>query len=70
MFLGMMIGAIVWGACSDLMGRTTAFNATLILTALFGVLAGFTTSFAQLCTMLFLLGSAVGVSVTPYPKLR
>ncbi|EIN12783.1 MFS general substrate transporter, partial [Punctularia strigosozonata HHB-11173 SS5] len=63
MFAGMMVGAVGWGACSDSMGRTTAFNATLCLTALFGILSGLTTSFLQLCITLFLLGSAVGGSM-------
>lgn len=44
------------------MGRTTAFNATLFLTALFGVFASFAPTFIWLCVSLFFLGSAVGVS--------
>lgn len=44
------------------MGRTTAFNATLFLTALFGVFASFAPTFIWLCISLFFLGSAVGVS--------
>ena len=48
---------------SDLMGRTTAFNATLFLTAIFGVLASLAWSYPTLCIALFLLGSAVGVRV-------
>ncbi|KZT11946.1 MFS general substrate transporter [Laetiporus sulphureus 93-53] len=63
MFAGMMFGAVGWGTCSDLMGRTTAFNATLFLTSLFGVLASFASSFFWLCTSLFFLGSAVGGSM-------
>ena len=43
------------------MGRTTAFNATLFLTALFGVFASFAPTFIWLCISLFFLGSAVGV---------
>jgi len=62
MFAGMMVGAIGWGTCSDVVGRSAAFNATLFFTALFGVLASFTTSFLSLCIILFFLGSAVGVS--------
>lgn len=46
---------------SDLMGRTAAFNATLCLTSVFGVLASLANSFLTLCIALFLLGSAVGV---------
>ena len=49
------------------MGRTTAFNATLFLTAIFGVLASLASSYPTLCIALFLLGSAVGVRVfCPY----
>ncbi|KAF8158011.1 major facilitator superfamily domain-containing protein [Crassisporium funariophilum] len=63
MFAGMMIGAIGWGTCSDLMGRSTAFNATLFFTAIFGLLASFANSFATLCIALFFLGSSVGGSM-------
>ncbi|KAI0695996.1 major facilitator superfamily domain-containing protein [Cytidiella melzeri] len=63
MFAGMMFGAVGWGTCSDLMGRTAAFNATLFLTAVFGVLASFANTFTSLCIALFLLGSAVGGSM-------
>ncbi|KAF5376819.1 hypothetical protein D9757_008908 [Collybiopsis confluens] len=63
MFAGMMIGALGWGTCSDLMGRSMAFNATLFFTSLFGLLASFANSFPSLCFLLFLLGSAVGGSM-------
>ncbi|KAJ3787641.1 MFS general substrate transporter [Lentinula aff. detonsa] len=63
MFAGMMIGALGWGTCSDLMGRSMAFNATLFFTSLFGLLASFANSFPTLCLLLFLLGSAVGGSM-------
>lgn len=52
---------------SDLLGRTTAFNATLFLTSLFGVLASFANTFILLCIALFFLGSAVGVSSRSRP---
>ena len=61
MFAGMMFGAVGWGTCSDLLGRSAAFNATLFFTALFGILASFARSFWSLCVLLFFLGSAVGV---------
>ncbi|KAJ7043097.1 MFS general substrate transporter [Mycena alexandri] len=63
MFGGMMIGAVGWGTCSDLLGRSTAFNATLFFTAFFGILASFSYSYTSLCFLLFLLGSAVGGSM-------
>lgn len=49
-------------AGSDLLGRSTAFNATLLLTAFFGLVAPIASSFLWLCVSLFFLGSAVGVS--------
>ncbi|KAF9066464.1 major facilitator superfamily domain-containing protein [Rhodocollybia butyracea] len=63
MFAGMMVGALGWGTCSDLMGRSMAFNLTLFFTSLFGLLASFANSFLTLCLMLFFLGSAVGGSM-------
>ncbi|KAG6860790.1 hypothetical protein C0995_007596 [Termitomyces sp. Mi166 len=48
---------------SDILGRSAAFNATLCFTAVFGLLASFANSFASLCIVLFLLGSAVGGSM-------
>ncbi|EDR14599.1 uncharacterized protein LACBIDRAFT_305380 [Laccaria bicolor S238N-H82] len=33
MFARMMIGAVGWGTCSDIMGRTTVDNANLFFTA-------------------------------------
>lgn len=57
------------------MGRTSAFNATLVLTAVFGIIASLSTSFPVLCGTLFFLGSAVGVrrslsQPTWYPSLK
>jgi hypothetical protein len=46
------------------MGRSTAFNATLFFTAVFGLLASFANSFSTLCVALFFLGSSVGVRPT------
>ncbi|EKM51853.1 uncharacterized protein PHACADRAFT_165177 [Phanerochaete carnosa HHB-10118-sp] len=63
MFAGMMLGALGWGTCSDLVGRTAAFNATLFLTAVFGMLASLANTFPLLCAALFFLGSAVGGSM-------
>jgi hypothetical protein len=63
MFAGMMFGAVGWGTCSDLMGRSTAFNATLFFTSVFGVASSLATTFPMLCTAIFFLGSAVGGSL-------
>ena len=54
---------LICRAGSDVMGRSTAFNATLFFTAVFGILASFANSFGSLCAILFFLGSSVGVSL-------
>ncbi|PPQ73324.1 hypothetical protein CVT26_015347 [Gymnopilus dilepis] len=63
MFAGMMIGAVGWGTCSDVVGRSMAFNGTLFFTAVFGIVASLSNSFASLCVALFFLGSSVGGSM-------
>ncbi|GAB1517266.1 hypothetical protein RhiTH_000310 [Rhizoctonia solani] len=50
MFCGMMFGALGWGSCSDVVGRSMAFNLTLAFTSLFGVLACLSTSFGSMPT--------------------
>ncbi|RXK39614.1 membrane transporter [Tremella mesenterica] len=60
---GMMIGAVGWGVLSDILGRALPFNATLLLTAVFGIAASYAPGFGSLCFCLFLLGTAVGGSM-------
>ena len=48
------------------MGRSTAFNATLFFTSVFGLSSWLASTFPVLCISLFFLGSAVGVC--PFPK--
>lgn len=62
-FLGMMIGAWSWGSYSDSFGRVGAFKGTLLLASIFGLLAGFATSFPVLCFCFFGLGLGVGGSM-------
>lgn len=44
-------------------GRKNAFNATLLITAVFGLFSSFAPSFPTLCLSLFLLGTGVGGSM-------
>ncbi|KAG0140322.1 hypothetical protein CROQUDRAFT_53447 [Cronartium quercuum f. sp. fusiforme G11] len=62
-FTGMMIGAWTWGNFSDSYGRRHPFNGTLLMTAVFGLLAGFAPSFEILSFLLFCLGIGVGGSM-------
>src|SRR6266404_1243314 len=50
------------------MGRSTAFNATLFFTSVFGIAASFANTFPMLCVALFFLGSAVGVRFPAFPS--
>ncbi|KAF9439932.1 MFS general substrate transporter [Macrolepiota fuliginosa MF-IS2] len=59
MFAGTMFEAVGWGTCSDILGRSAAFDATLF-TVVCGFFASFANGFGMLCFALFLLGSAVG----------
>lgn len=45
---------------SDILGRRIAFNATLFITAVFGLLASYAPSWPALCFLLALLGFGVG----------
>ncbi|KAJ2744610.1 hypothetical protein GGI20_002825 [Coemansia sp. BCRC 34301] len=60
MFLGLMCGALVWGPVSDKFGRLVAYRWTLVITAVFGLLASAAPTFSLLCLCLFGLGSGVG----------
>lgn len=63
-FFGMMLGSIGWGTCSDLLGRTLAFNSTLLLTGIFGFTSAYLTyGLKSLCVSLFFLGTAIGGSM-------
>ncbi|UZJ51463.1 hypothetical protein CBS101457_000783 [Exobasidium rhododendri] len=62
-FAGMMVGALTWGSYSDTFGRKNAFNATLLITSIFGLLSSLSPSFPLLCLCLFLLGTGVGGSM-------
>lgn len=48
---------------SDSQGRTPAFNLTLLVTSIFGILSAFAPTFPWLCLALFGLGTGVGGSM-------
>lgn len=59
-YLGLCFGSFIWGVGSDILGRRIAFNATLLITAVFGMLASFAPSWPALCLLLAFLGFGVG----------
>ncbi len=59
-FLGMLIGAAVFGRLADRYGRRKVLLITVALDAVFGILSAFSPSFAVLLVFRFLTGIAVG----------
>lgn len=60
LFLGLCFGSFTWGIGSDVLGRRIAFNATLLITSLFGTAAAYAPSWPAVCLLLALLGFGVG----------
>lgn len=60
LFLGLCFGSFTWGIGSDVLGRRIAFNVTLLITSLFGILASFAATWPAVCLCFALLGFGVG----------
>ncbi len=59
-FIGMLIGAFVWGRLSDIWGRKVGFVSTVAISAVFGLLSAFSPSFVWLLVLRALTGFGVG----------
>ncbi|KAF3809395.1 putative MFS-type transporter PB1E7.08c [Colletotrichum gloeosporioides] len=59
-FLGLCFGSFVWGIGSDVLGRRIAFNMTLLITGVFGILLAFAPSWGWVCFLFASLGFGVG----------
>ncbi|KAJ7916777.1 MFS general substrate transporter [Mycena leptocephala] len=60
LYCGLIAGATFWGMTCDVIGRRTAWNATLFLSGIFGIAAGASPNFVTLCAMLACIGFGVG----------
>ncbi|KAL1957485.1 hypothetical protein VTO42DRAFT_5948 [Malbranchea cinnamomea] len=58
--LGLLIGAMFWGFGCDLFGRRWAFNFTMLITALFGMVAAGSPNFAAIAVFASLWSIGVG----------
>ncbi|WP_016905523.1 MFS transporter [Streptomyces xiaopingdaonensis] len=58
--VGMAVGAIVWGAIADRIGRKKAFSATLLLFALFSVVGALSPTYEVFLLFRFLAGVGLG----------
>ena len=59
-FVGMLLGAWVWGRFSDLFGRKIGFISTVGIDSVFGFLSAFSPSFPWLVVLRMLTGFGVG----------
>ncbi|KAI9817224.1 MAG: hypothetical protein M1827_001337 [Pycnora praestabilis] len=59
-FVGLCLGACVWGIGSDVMGRRIAFNMTLFIAGVFGLAVGGAPSWVGTCGLFAALGFGVG----------
>lgn len=58
--IGLLIGAVFWGFGCDVFGRRWAFNLTIGVTAVFGLIAAGSPNFAAICTFAALWSVGVG----------
>lgn len=57
---GMILGALVWGFGADLIGRKLAFNLSLLLSAIFAIMAGMMGNMASYALFVLLSAFAAG----------
>eukprot|EP00058_Branchiostoma_floridae_P020012 XP_002605502.1 hypothetical protein BRAFLDRAFT_92924 [Branchiostoma floridae] len=62
-FLGMMIGAIIWGSVSDKLGRKITLLIALGTNALFAVISAFSTGYSFFMFCRFFSGIGIGGSI-------
>lgn len=60
LFLGLCLGASLWGLAADIIGRRIVFNTTLFLCGVFGVALGGAPTWIGLCGLSASLGLGVG----------
>jgi MFS family permease len=53
-YVGMLVGAPLWGVSADIIGRKVAFNSSLILCSVFAILVGLSPHWIVLGTFLAL----------------
>ncbi|KAH8671033.1 sugar transporter [Xylariales sp. PMI_506] len=60
LYVGLCIGSFSWGLGADIMGRRIAFNLTLLITSVFGIVAAYAPTWTWTCILLGCMGSGVG----------
>ncbi|CAJ2502903.1 Uu.00g102970.m01.CDS01 [Anthostomella pinea] len=67
LYVGLSTGSVIWGIGSDIYGRRVAFNATLLLAGIFGILAAYASSWTAVCILFALMGTGVGGNLPVEP---
>lgn len=62
-YFGLIFGSIFWGFGGDIIGRKFAFNASLLLAALFGILTGAMDSYITYCIFMFMSAFCAGGNI-------
>jgi MFS family permease len=60
LFIGLCIGASFWGIASDVIGRRLAFNFTLCIAGVFGLVAAAGPNWTGVCALYACIGLGVG----------
>ena len=60
LYCGLIFGATFWGMSCDIIGRRIAWNSTLLLSGIFGIIAGAMPNFVSFCVMIALVGVGAG----------
>ncbi|KAJ5457392.1 Major facilitator superfamily domaingeneral substrate transporter [Penicillium desertorum] len=58
--IGLLTGAAIWGLSADIIGRRLAFNSSLLLAAIFTIIAGGMPGYISFATLVSLYSAAVG----------
>ncbi|ROT41223.1 major facilitator superfamily transporter [Sodiomyces alkalinus F11] len=60
LFIGLCFGSFFWGIGSDILGRRLAFNCTLLITSIFGLMTSWAPTWGATCFLYAALGFGVG----------
>ena len=60
LYVGLLVGALFWGLSADIIGRRWAFNLSLLLSAIFTVIAGAMPNYPGFATLVALAASGAG----------
>ncbi|CAF1482462.1 unnamed protein product, partial [Didymodactylos carnosus] len=60
LYVGLLVGALVWGSSADIIGRKYAFNISLLWCSIFAIVAGASPNYFSVCIFVALLAFGGG----------